>query len=517
MENNFLDTLLSYLNISSEQYEELIKPQTLDTFSLGHSFKGIEKAKDIVNNAIKNKKRILIYGDFDADGIMATSIMVKMFKKLNYEVSYYIPSRYIDGYGLTIEKAEKCINKFDLVIPVDNGIVANEAIDILKKNNIEVVVIDHHEPQLPLPNADAIVHPFVSNYGEITTSAGFCAFMFSKEILGYYDKYLATLAAISVVSDMMPLKEYNRNLLRAVFSDYKYGEFPQITFLAESPTFDEIVIGQTIAPKINSVGRIKEDKSVNLLVKYFVSDDSNEILTYSDYFNNVNIERKELSKKYSEDLLKQLGNDSLVFILEVKTGMAGIIANNLVTRLKKPIIVFAKIDDKTLKGSARSVEGFNIVEAFNELDKYIIQAGGHALAGGCEILVKDFENFKKDFEKLVNSKEIIIPEDKSIKFSINNINKEYHDIYRSLSPFGTGWEAPNLKIEKIKTSSLTYSKTNEHILKQIGYSSKIVGFNISKNSLKDISYIDIYGTLSSSTYKGNRTYQFNINKYKSSN
>ena len=513
MDEKFLNALLSYYDISRSDYEELIADYDLSNFSLGHSFKGIEKAKDIALNAIKNKKRIIIYGDYDADGIMGTSILVKMFQMLNYEVSYYIPSRYIDGYGLNEENAKKCIGKFDLMITVDNGIVANEPIQILKDNGLEVIVIDHHTVQLPLPNADAIVHPEVSEYGEVATSGAFSAFMFTKEVLGYTDKYLATMAAISLISDMMPLRSYNRKLLKAVFKDYKENEFPQISLLAEHKPLDEKIIGALVAPKINAIGRMKEDKSINLIVKYFTSNDKEFILTYSDFITNTNNERKELGKETINNLLETANEEALVSKVDIKEGLIGLIANGIMNKFHKPAIVFTKDKDGNLKGSARSVEGFNIVEAFQKLEKYMLAYGGHALAGGCSIKESDFDSFKKDFITLVNESNIVVKDKKTVDISINDIDKDHYDIYQSFAPFGEDWKAPLLSLKGIKVEALQYSKSQEHILTRIGNSAKIVGFYISKESLKPYQYIDTVGCLESSSYKGIVSYEFHIEDY----
>lgn len=513
MDNKFLDALLSYFSISKEEYEELTRDYSLANFSDGHHFDNIEKAKDIVFNAINNKKRILVYGDYDADGIMGTSILVKMFKMLNYQVSYYIPSRYIDGYGLNNENATKCIGKFDLVILVDNGIVANEAIQILKDHDIEVIVIDHHTVQLPLPNADAFVHPEVSKYGNIASSGAFSAFMFSKECLGYYDKYLATMAAISLISDMMPLRAYNRKLLKAVFKEYRDYEFPQISLLAEHKMLDERVIGSLIAPKINAVGRMKEDKSINLMVKYFIEDDKEFILTYSEFITNTNNERKELGKEYINNLLNNVSDEAMVNYVDIKEGLIGLIANGIMNKIHKPVIVFTKDKDGNLKGSARSVEGFNIVEAFQSLEKYMLNYGGHALAGGCSIKENDYESFKKDFINLVNQSDIKVKEEKTVEISINDIDEEHYRIYRSFAPFGEDWKAPLLSLKGIKIEALQYSKSQEHILTKIGNNSKIVGFNIARDALNNYHYIDTLGTLDSSSYRNIVSYEFHIEKY----
>lgn len=517
MDEKFLNSLLSYYDISKSDYEELIADYDLSTFSLGHAFKGIDKAANIALNAVKNKKRIIVYGDYDADGIMGTSILVKMFQLLHYEVSYYIPSRYIDGYGLNVENAKKCLGKFDLMITVDNGIVANEPIQLLKDNGLEVIVIDHHTVMLPLPNADAIVHPEVSEYGEVASSGAFSAFMFSKAVLGYYDKYLATMAAISLISDMMPLRSYNRKLLKAVFKDYQDNEFLPISLLAEHKPLDERIIGALVAPKINAVGRMKEDKSINLIVKYFTSDDKEFILTYFDFITNINNERKELGKETINKLLDNLSDDALVSIVDIKEGLIGLVANGIMNKLHKPAIVFTTDKDGNLKGSARSVEGFNIVEAFKVLEKYMLAYGGHALAGGCSIRKEDFESFKKEFINLVNSSSIEVKEVVTVPISINDIDKDHYDIYQSFAPFGEDWKAPLLSLKGIKVEALQYSKSLEHILTRIGNNSKIVGFNIARDALKNYKYIDTVGTLESSSYKGIVSYEYHIVNYETNN
>lgn len=510
MEKTFLEKLLDYYHLSFKEYEEMIRPSTLDDFSDGYSFKNIEKSVEIAKEAIKNNEKIIIYGDYDCDGIMGTSILVKLFKMMNYDVSYYIPSRYIDGYGLNEENAKKIKDKFDLIITVDNGITAHKAIDILKEANKKVIVIDHHTVQLPLPNADAIVHPEVSEYGDVATSGGYCAFMFSKAMLGYYDKYLATLASISVISDMMPLKKYNRNLLKAIFASYQDGEFLPISLLAQNKPLDESIIGLSIAPKINSIGRMIEDKNVNLIVKYFVSDDPSYILTYFNYMNDVNEKRKEILKEASENILKDVNDEAMVSLVDIKEGLIGLIAAGIMNKIKKPAIVFTKSDDETLKGSARSIEGFNIVDAFKKLDHYFIDFGGHAGAAGCSIKLKDYPKFKEEFIKMVNSNDVKKVDKPSIEISINDISKENYLIYRSLAPFGEGHQSPLFKLPKIKTSSLTFNRTKEHIITQIGYNVKIVGFYISPDSINGHNYVSLLGTLDTSSFKNVTSYEFHI-------
>ena len=298
-----LEKLLDFYKISYEDYQKLILPHTLLDFNEGHEFDNVEDAVKLTKKMMDKKAKTIIYGDYDCDGIMGVSILKKMFDYLSFDVDYYVPSRYLDGYGINIKKAQEYVlDGYEFVITVDNGVCANEAIDYLKDNNVTVLVIDHHTPGEVLPNADVILHPSLSHLGETTSSGAFSAFMFSRKLLGRVDKYLATMAAISVISDMMPLKEYNRNLLRVIIDDYQKDEFLPISLLAGDKPFNENTIGMYISPKVNSVGRMIEDTSINEIIKFFTLDDKDFILNYYSYLLSVSEERKQLSNAISEHL-----------------------------------------------------------------------------------------------------------------------------------------------------------------------------------------------------------------------
>ena len=245
---SLFDRLLDYYHISKDDYALLTMEVTKDNFASGHEFIDMDNCVRVVKEAVDNKKKIFIYGDYDADGIMSVSILVKMFKMINYPVSYHIPNRYTDGYGLNLQRSQEIVdNGFDLLITVDNGITAFEGIEYAKNHGLQVLVFDHHQPSDTLPMADYILHPSVSKFGDTATSAGFVTFMFAKSYLGYFDNYLATLASISLVSDMMPLVSYNRNLLRLMIKEYQNHPFFNIDLLKEKEVFNEYNIGMKIA------------------------------------------------------------------------------------------------------------------------------------------------------------------------------------------------------------------------------------------------------------------------------
>ena len=519
MKETLKQRLLDFYQIDESAYQELIKDSTIEDFAIGHKFDHMEEAVSLVKEAISSQKKIAIYGDYDADGIMGTSILVKMFSYINYDVNYYIPSRYLDGYGLTLKYAQKAVeDNVGLLITVDNGISAFEGIQYLHEHNVSVLVLDHHTVQDALPVADVILHPAYSHFGEIASSGAFTAFMFASSFLGYVDKYLATLASISLISDMMPLLDYNRRLLKAVISHYQDGEFLAIDLLKDGDEFDEVSIGMKIAPKINALGRMIETDEINKIIPYFVSDDRELILNYINWINETNESRKEASKLAVEqvkDMSKD--EDALVIISDAKEGLLGLVANHLCNSYHVPVVVFGKeMGGETLKGSCRTPEGFNVVEAFNQLSDITLTAGGHAMAGGCSIRIEDFEEFKTRFIDIVKSADIKEYVEKNIPLGLTEVSFDNYELVKSFSPFGESWPAPTFSIPRILSTSLTFSRDNKHILTYIGQGVKLVGFNFPKEDVTQLRFIDLYGKMRTSTYRGLTSLEFGIKDIKES-
>ena len=503
MNKSLLERLLDYYQISYDDYLKLTEKTSLLTFSDGHKFNEIDKAVNLVKEAIANKGKIVIYGDYDADGVMGTSILVKMFQYLDVVVDYYIPNRYIDGYGLNMTHAQEYIDaKYDLVITVDNGISAFEPIDLLHKNGIKVLILDHHQVQEIVPNADAICHPIYSHFGNVSSSGAFTAFMFSIALLDRVDKYLSILASISLISDMMPLLEYNRNLLRSVFSEYKQGEFLAVDLLGDKEEFNESLIGMKIAPRINAIGRLCEDASINDIVKYFITDDKEFILSYFSHILEMNDARKTLSKEEIDESDISKEDKGIVLLGEYKEGIIGLVANSIMNKYKLPTVIFTKSSDGNLKGSARAPEGFDIVEAFSEIGDILLTSGGHAMAGGCSILEKDYPEFVRRFKEIAKNKPLQKVEPKTIDIGMSELILENYELIHSFSPFGESWPTPLFKLSHIKVNSLTYSRDHNHIITSLGNRLKIVYFNYPKSELEALNFVDFLGTINKKEYKG---------------
>ena len=507
--------LLHYYQIDENDYQKLIAPVDETNFATGHTFKDIDKCVEIVKDAMAKNKKIFIYGDYDCDGIMSISILVKMFSYFNYPVDYHVPNRYLDGYGLTLKRAQEIVdNGYDLLITVDNGVTAFEGIEYAKSKGLQVLVFDHHQTDEKLPNADYILHPVVSNFGDIATSAGFVTFMFAKECLGRFDQYLATLAAISVISDMMPLRDYNRNLLRVVIEKYNERSFYNIDLLKEKENFSEVAIGMRIAPKVNAVGRlIEDDKLLRRTVEFFTSEDKSLLLNYNEWINSVNNERKDITKLAVENS-KEIDTTkaSIMAVINEKEGIIGLIANYFAKKYHKPTIIFALDQSGEIyKGSCRAPKGFNVVDAFNSLDKYMITAGGHASAGGCSVSKEHFEEFQEAFNALAETITITEEDEEAIDLYINEINRESYDLVQSFSPFGETWQSPHFKLSRIRTQSLLYSRDAQHILTSIGNNARLTGFYFPKEKINEYQFVDMVGTLRLSTYYNNVTVEFLIN------
>ncbi|NCA95654.1 MAG: single-stranded-DNA-specific exonuclease RecJ, partial [Methanomicrobia archaeon] len=234
---DFFTELLHYYHLNASDYEQLTRPLTYDDIRFDHRVDGLKSIVDRIHQAIAKNEKIIVYGDYDCDGIMAVSIMVKVFEMLGYPVNYYVPSRYIDGYGLNTKRVEEIATKgYSLIITVDNGISAFEAILLAKEKGIDTIVVDHHEIQEKLPDAYGILHPMLSKLGAVAASGGFMSFVLATALLDEVDPYLLSLAGISTISDMMPLLEYNRDLVRLAIEAMNEHHFPSLTKLTDGKT-----------------------------------------------------------------------------------------------------------------------------------------------------------------------------------------------------------------------------------------------------------------------------------------
>ena len=514
---DFYSKLLTTLNLSKEEYDNLIKDVTLDDIENPMNFSNIDKAVRRIQQAIANHEKIMVYGDYDCDGITSTSILVKTFKMLNYDAGYYIPSRYKDGYGINEKMVELIHQKgYNLIITVDNGVSQVEALNRAKNYGIDVILTDHHEMLKDLPECFTIVHPFIKEQDVLAECGAYVAFMLSILLLGRIDHYLLCLAALATISDMMPLVSHNRCLLKNALKILNEENFPQFKILLFDQEIDEKSLSFFLAPKINAVGRVKEDTSVNRLVKYFVSTDEKEQVRLANYINTTNDERKEMCIEAFNNLHIEEFQDSKVviaYIPHLKEGLIGLVAARILNTLNKPAIVFTKSIGGMLKGSGRSLNGFSLAESFDKLKDIIEVYGGHSLAGGLTLKEENLELFKKKINELAENSIIVPKELKLIEMDQDDFTYENYQILRNLGPYGEGFEEPYLSY-KLPNKNFTFiGKGKNHMKGYINSHCSFIAFNVDKNLLnkEDITLI---GKLEQDTYRGRKNIVFKINEIK---
>lgn len=512
---DFLEKLCSFLHITKEDYQALTLPPSIDHLASYQQFSDMDKVVDLILESIQNKEKIFIYGDYDCDGIMSTSILVKAFEKMGIKVGYYIPSRYKDGYGLNVDKVLLAHEKgYQMIITVDNGVCQFEAIQKAKDLGMKVIVTDHHALPEERVMADYILHPLYSHYGDVVCCGAYVAFMLSWALLKEVDPYLLDLAAIATISDMMELKDYNREIVRLALKDFETNDYPAIRLLAGEEKIDEQIISIIIAPKVNAIGRVVESTQVNRLVQYFTTPNEEERKLIFQMIVEGNDRRKEWTKKACENLVIDDNEAAIVAISDQKEGLIGLIANRLLQQYNKPVIIFAYSEELgVLKGSARSKNGFSIMEAFQELKPYFIVSGGHALAGGCSIKKEAFEDFKNAFIDYAKLHPITEEKKEAIQLSLDEITVQNYEIYRSLAPYGVGFEAPQFEVDGLQVSSLSFISKGEHIMTPISMKTKLVGFHINQSSLSNFKTIDIFGNMKMNYFHGKATLQFMIQSY----
>jgi len=511
---DFLQRLLDHYQMSESDYHAWTRPLTVLDLPSPSVFDELDKAVSRIKKAIDGNEKIVIYGDYDCDGVMSTSIMVKTFALLGVNVGYYLPSRYLDGYGLNVTKTKEMAEKgYSLIITVDNGISAFEAIQLANDLHVDVIVTDHHEAGATLPSAYAILHPVVKSQSPSYSCGAYVAFMLSIALLGRVDDYLLSLAGIATISDMMPLVGVNRDVVRLAIETINRNKYPQLSVLAESADIDEKTIGMAIAPKINAVGRMVENNTINRLVKFFISQDMSEINELASWLSAINLERRSLMKEASQNHADVTSEESAIVLLtSEKEGLIGLLANRLLNMHHKPIVVFTQSLDnpELLKGSARSEEGFNIAKAFQSLERFMQTSGGHGLAGGLSIKKQDFAEFKAAFLELAKEFPIEKKQPKTLEISLADVTWEHYGLIRSLSPFGQDFPAPKFLIKGLKTATFSYLSMDHHISTNIGMDTRLLGFNFPKKDVSEFKYVDLVGEFETNTFKGRKYLNFRI-------
>ncbi|GAB7386508.1 single-stranded-DNA-specific exonuclease RecJ [Bacillaceae bacterium] len=496
---------------------------------------GMEKAVHRINKALVNGEKILIYGDYDADGVSSTSLLIHTFKRLNATFGYYIPNRFTEGYGLHQEALAKAREQgYSLVITVDTGISALPEAEWAKGNGFDLIITDHHEPPETLPDAHAVINPKKPGcpYPFKMLAGVGVAFKLAHALLGQPPLHLLDIAAIGTISDLVPLVDENRVLAKLGLQALNRARRPGIRALLQVSglTGKEIGaghVGFALGPRINASGRLD---SATDAVTLLTTEDEEEARALAQRLDGLNRERQELVQQIAreaEAIVEGECKEDRVLVVAKEgwnIGVIGIVASRLVEKYYRPTIVLSIDGEKGVaKGSARSIAGFDIYRALTACKEILPHFGGHTMAAGMTLHVDDLGELRARLNRLADKwlkEEDFIPltcVDAELRLS--DIDVTLIEQLERLAPFGIGNHSPLFLLKEVEIKQArAIGKDGEHFKcgfvssREDGATLEAVGFGLGalceRISLK--ARANVVGELAINEWNGYRKPQFLI-------
>jgi len=489
---HFICSLLLQRGINSLDKAKFFFRPELDSLHDPFLLKDMDKAIVRINNA--SSEKIMILGDYDVDGTTSTSMLYTYFNHRNYDLVYYIPDRYKEGYGVSLESIDYAKdNDISLIITVDCGIKAVNQVEYANSKGIDIIICDHHLPDTKIPKAYAVLNPKQSD----------CAYPF-KDLCGCGIAYklitahnlksenklnirsLLDFVALATVSDMMPLIDENRVM---VFHGLKeINNNPRLglrNFLkSNNNKVDESKISFNIGPRINAAGRMKNGK---IIVDLLVEEDPNKAMSLSNEVEFLNLKRRATEKDVFENIVEKIDYSkysNIIYGQNWSTGVLGIVASRIIEKSYKPTIIITDFDQKLLTGSVRSVSGFDVYDALVKCEKYLHQFGGHKFAAGLKIEKSKLNLFSEHFEKTVkeavNGNMFERKHKYDLEVSFSDLTIENVKIISRMSPFGLENKTPVFRSDDCKIID---------DLKFVGKESQIVKSSVMDSSNTKLPFI----------------------------
>ena len=507
------EQIKSFLNLS---LNNLLDPYDLD---------GMKEAVSRIQKAINEKQKVVIYGDYDCDGISACVILYKYFLSQGIKADVYIPNRFDDGYGLSFDMIYdiKSNSDPDLIITVDLGITAVKEVEKIKELGIDIIVTDHHEPAEILPNT-IIIDP--KKPGQKYAFNGLCgagvALKLVQALSGIeeVEKYL-DIAGVATIGDIVPLVSENRIIAKLGLEKLAKKEgLKSLVYMINKLGISEVSgtdVAFRIVPRLNASGRMSQGKKVfDFLVEQ--NDKKIEIL-YSNILDDNEARLKSISEG-AISLEKQmekvdLSKENIILLKgDFHQGVLGILASRICHDYNRPAIIFTKTEEGTLKGSGRSLESVDLHQLLMQSGDFLVRFGGHKMAVGVELEEDKFELFKAKISELlakqVSSKNFITREEFDIEIEEKDINQNFISELKMLEPFGCQNEKPLLMM---KAKRLTVSQMKENAFHHFKVSTQagknIMCFNGKDNveTLRSGVKKDLIVELENNTFRGKTSAQ----------
>lgn len=432
----------------------------------------MEKAVNRIRQAIVANEKITVYGDYDADGVTSVTVLTTALELLGATVDFAIPNRFKHGYGPNTELFKELHETgTTLIITVDNGISGLEAVAYAKSVGMDVIVTDHHEIGEKLPNADAIIHPRHPNgnypFGELAGVG--VAFKLACALLGEVPDNLYEIAAIGTVADLVPLKDENRFIVKEGIRRMRTSKRPAIQALVkvsgtEQSSLSEESLGFMIGPRLNAPGRLgSADEAVHLLK----ATDTMVAMTLAERLDQLNKERQAIVScitEEAEQAVADMYGDMMPYVIVIagegwNPGVVGIVSSRLTEKYYRPSIVLS-IDNETgiVKGSGRSISGFDLFKELSKNADILPHFGGHEMAAGMSLSLDDVDSLRNrlnDQGKKTLTDEMLTPRLQiDVPLTIEEIDVDVLESMDLLRPFGMSFEKPVFLIENLSASSI---------------------------------------------------------------
>lgn len=480
--------------------------------------KDMEKAAERIISAVSDKEKIIIYGDYDVDGITSTTLLYRFLKnRLNYEVAFYLPNRLKEGYGINQDALANIIkNDYRLLISVDCGITAINEVEFAVNNGLEVIITDHHQPGDELPPALAVIDPhrsddkypfkFLAGVGVAFKLCQAIEKKLSGQLMSIELENLLEIVTLGTVADIVTIRGENRIIVKNGLVKMSDTIYPGIKALIKATGLKDRQIttghiGFILAPPLNAAGRMDDPQNG---IKLLITEDIKEADELANMLVVTNKERQTLEEEIYKEAVKKVENEidleedkGIVLASEDwHHGVIGIVASRLVERYYRPVIMIA-LEDGIGKGSCRSINGLNIYQALQHCSDQLAGFGGHSMAAGLEILAKNLDFFRRAFNDYLNK--ILHPEDLIPALNIDavltgeEIDFNFIENLVSLEPYGVGNPKPRFVLSNVTlNNSFCVGKEKKHLkfTLQNGFSG--IGFGFGENkTLLDSKRLDL--------------------------